>query len=247
MSIKSPLRSSSLFLGCLSLGLVLNPVAGAVSAVDTAVNLRADTLVLFEPPTDDRVDDSRGGASRPAEVKCIRDRSYALPLTALIPQSGVGLTVEPHPTLMVYVPTTTATHAHLTLRDADTRGLYQSRIKIPQTGGVLQIQLPADSPELAVDETYGWSLALLCQPTQTDMPIASGQIRRVELSDDVQEPSSLLAQASIYGQFGVWHDMLATLATLRQSQPDDQELVASWVQVLQAENLGAIANTPFLN
>ena len=231
----------------MSLGLLLNSDVQAGTTSAATVTLRTNTLVLFDPPTDDRVDNSRGGASRPTDIKCIQDQSYAVPLTALIPRSGVGLTTAPHPTLMVYVPPTQATQAHLTLRDANARGLYQSRIEIPQTGGVMQITLPQDSPELAVDETYQWSLALLCQPTQTDMPIASGQIRRVELPEDPTAASSPLTQAVAYGESGVWHDMLATLATLRQSQPNDQELVANWVQVLQGENLDAIANTPLLN
>ncbi|MBE9068264.1 DUF928 domain-containing protein [Leptolyngbya cf. ectocarpi LEGE 11479] len=211
----------------------------------------AKLMVLFDPPTDERVDNSRGGASRPTETKCSHDDAYGVPLTALIPESGLGLTVAPHPTLLVYVPPTTAPQAHLTLRDENQRGLYQSRIPIPQTGGVLQIALPADSPELAVGQTYHWSLALLCQPTQTDLPIARGQIRRVELSETLSEAlteePSLFSQSAVYGRSGVWHDMLATLVNLRHTQPENSILENNWAEVLQAENLGAIANMPLLN
>ncbi|NEQ53961.1 MAG: DUF928 domain-containing protein [Leptolyngbya sp. SIO3F4] len=208
----------------------------------------SNSSVLFEPPTDEKVDDSRGGASRPAEVKCIHDDAYTFPMRALIPKSGVGLTVSPHPTLLVYVPPTQANQAHLTLRNADQSGLYQSRIQIPQTGGILQIALPADSPELTVGQTYDWSLALLCQPTQTDLPIANGQIRRVELSlDALSEQQSLMAKAIIYGQSGVWHDMLATLVTLLRTQPNNRVLHTNWTAILQSEELDEIADTPWLN
>lgn len=238
MPMKSSLRLYLPLLAILSLGL-------------TVATADAQLMVLFDPPTDERVDNSRGGASRPAETKCSHDDAYGVPPTALIPQSGLGLTANPHPTLLVYVPPTTASQAHLTLRDENQSGLYQSRIPIPQTGGVLPIALPADSPELTVGQTYHWSLALLCQPTQTDLPIARGQIRRVELSvglaEALTEEPSLFSQASVYGRSGVWHDMLATLVTLRQAQPENSILGNNWTEVLQAENLGAIANMPLLN
>ncbi len=213
---------------------------------DMAAASEDASFVLFEPPSDERVDNSRGGASRPTEVKCLHDETYGYPLTALIPQSGVGLTVASHPTLLVYVPATTATWAHLTLRDADYHGLYQSLVEIPETGGVFSLPLPVDSPELEVGKTYHWSLALLCQPTQTDMPITGGQIRRVELSMEAAAPQSLLSQAVTHGRSGVWHDMLANLALLRQTEPQNHRLNGNWAALLQAEDLGAIANTPLL-
>lgn len=236
-------------LGALSLGFWTG-VGATPSALSNISGVSASNLlVLFEPPTDEKVNNSRGGASRPTEVKCIQDDAYGIPLTALIPESGIGLTMAPRPTLLAYVPPTTATDAHLTLRDNAHIGLYQSAVNIPQTGGIIRITLPADSPELTVGETYSWSLALLCQPTQTDMPIVGGQIRRVAQSADMvtMEQQSLHYQAVIYGQAGVWHDMLAALATLRQATSDDGDLDANWVEVLQNENLDAIAHIPLLN
>ncbi|ESA37870.1 hypothetical protein N836_34720 [Leptolyngbya sp. Heron Island J] len=233
------------------LGTLVTP-AMLAETVSTARARRAaaadDSFVIFEPPSDERVDNSRGGASRPAEIKCIHDDGYAHPLTALLPQSGVGLTVAAHPTLLVYVPATTATRAHLTLRNADHSGLYQTQVEIPGTGGIVSLPLPADSPTLEVGKTYHWSLALLCQPTQTDMPITSGQIRRVELaSAALAESQSVLDQTVTYGQSGVWHDMLTNLVQLRQTQPDNQTLNQNWSELLRREKLDAIANMPLLN
>ncbi len=259
MSIKSPIphRLCLTLLGALSLGFLLSAEGYAQLASSSPEPIRANVasvsnpFVLFEPPTDEEVEDSRGGASRPTAMKCMQDEAYSFPLTALIPESGLGLTTAPNPTLLVYVPPTTTTQAHLTLRDADDNGLYQSRVQIPQTGGILSIPLPADSPELAVGNTYHWSLALLCQPTQTDIPIVRGQVRRIELSDDdaaaLAAQPSLLLQALVYGQSGIWHDMLVNLAMLRQTQPENKVLDANWEELLQEENLGAIANTPLLN
>ena len=238
------------FGGLLSAEVKAEKTSFVPTPVRSSITSEPSPLVLFEPPTDEKVDNSRGGASRPTHQKCIQDEANASPLTALIPESGVGLTAAAHPTLLVYVPPTTASQAHLTLRDAEQRGLYQSRIQIPESGGIISITLPDDSPELAVDMTYHWSLALLCQPTQTDMPITSGQIRRVALSDDAAssiEQQPLLSQAVAYGRSGVWHDMLARLAVVRHTQPENTALQSNWVELLQSEELGAIAPFPLLN
>ena len=90
-------------LGSLWLGLNTAARAEPESPVTThlksAVISEPAPLILFEPPNDDRVTTSRGGASRPVAEKCLNDAAYATPLTALIPESGIGLTGEAHPTL----------------------------------------------------------------------------------------------------------------------------------------------------
>lgn len=259
-----------LSLGCsLTLGVALSRGANA-----EVIKTENPHFVLFEPPTDRTLNDSRGGASRPGEVKCLEDEAYPFPLTALIPQSGLGLTANPHPTLLVYVPPTTATQAHFTLRDSNQQGLYQTQLPIAPTGGILNITLPADSPALSVGSHYQWSLGLLCQTPQTDMPIASGQIQRVdapEIAAVANQP--LWLQAKAYGQAGIWYDMLASLVALQQPERYDSgfsgeisgemsdearrepsgearreasdDLSHDWARLLEAEQLGAIAHSPF--
>ncbi|MGD1896189.1 MAG: DUF928 domain-containing protein [Phormidesmis sp.] len=242
-------------------GLLIESVLAGTLAVD--MQLQARRRRLFEPPTEEQDDDSRGGASRSAEVKCADDEVYQAPMTALVPQSGLGLTVKPHPTLLVYVPATTSTRAHFTLKDAGNRGVYQAALPLSATDGILQITLPADSPELLIGSTYEWSLVLLCHSAQTDLPAASGYIRRVEMTEEmteeiseeiaaetieerVTESSLLSAQTVAYGQAGIWHDMLASLVALKQAYPADRVLSDDWAELLQSERLGAIANTPLL-
>lgn len=243
----SALSLSALSLGCsLTLGFALT--AGAHAEL---IKTESPHFVLFEPPTDDTLSESRGGASR-TDVKCAEDDTYPFPLTALIPQSGLGLTARARPTLFVYVPPTTARQAHFTLRDSNHQGLYQTQIPIAPTGGILNITLPTDSPELSVGSRYQWSLGLLCQTPQTDMPIASGQIQRVEAPEAAAVANqSLWARANAYGRAGIWHDMLVSLVAIQQRQPQSPEpvgeLSTDWARLLEAEQLGAIAQSPLLN
>ncbi len=90
-------------------------------------------------------------------------------------------------------------------------------------------------------------MALICQPTQTDIPIVSGKIRRVELDWTLQtqlEKKNSLDQAALYGQAGVWYDMLNSLAQLKKTQPNETTIAANWVHLLNSVGLEEIATKP---
>lgn len=210
-------------------------------------------VVSFEPPNDQQtLDDSRGGASRPTAVKCSQDQAASPSMTPLTPGQKVGLTVAAHPTFFVYIPATSAQQAHFTLKDDNNRGVYQTLLPINNEGGVVGITLPEDKPALEIGKTYSWSVALICQPTQTDTPMVRGQVRRVELQAG-QMPNeinsmilekAILEQAALYGKSGIWYDSINLLAQLRQRQPNNQTLASNWVKLLDSVGLNAIANQP---
>ncbi|MEO8890072.1 MAG: DUF928 domain-containing protein [Coleofasciculaceae cyanobacterium] len=210
-------------------------------------------VVSFEPPDDQKtLDDSRGGASRTTTVKCSQDQAYSPSMTALTPGSKLGLTVASHPTFFAYIPATSAQQAHFTLKDDHDRGVYQTLLPINSAGGVVSITLPEDKPPLELGKTYSWSVALMCQPTQTDTPMVRGQVRRVELKagqmpnqiNSMMSQKAILEQAALYGKSGIWYDSINLLAKLRQAQPNDQTLATNWVKLLDSVGLEAVANQP---
>ncbi|MGC1393310.1 MAG: DUF928 domain-containing protein [Coleofasciculaceae cyanobacterium] len=210
-------------------------------------------IVSFEPPDDKKtIDDSRGGASRPTAVKCSQDQASSLPMTALTPNSRLGLTVASHPTFFAYIPATSAQQAHFTLKDENNRGVYQTLLPINNAGGVVGITLPEDQKPLELGKTYSWSVALMCKPTQTDTPMVRGQVRRVELQagqmpnqiNGMMSEKAMLEQAALYGKSGIWYDSINLLAQLRQRQPNDQTFTTNWVKLLDSVGLEAIANQP---
>lgn len=212
-------------------------------------------IVSFEPPDDQKtIDDSRGGASRPTAVKCSQDQAASPSMTPLTPGQKLGLTVAPRPTFFVYIPATSAQQAHFTLKDDNNRGVYQTLLPINNAGGIVGITLPEDKPPLELGKTYNWSVALICQPTQTDTPMVRGQVRRVELkvgqmpneTDSMRSQKPLLEQAALYGKAGIWYDSVSLLAQLRNTQPSDQTLATNWVKLLDSVGLEAIANQPLL-
>jgi hypothetical protein len=212
-------------------------------------------IVSFEPPDDQKtVDDSRGGASRPTAVKCSQDEAFSPLMTPLTPGPKLGLTVASRPTFFVYIPATSAQQAHFTLKDDKNRGVYQTLLPISITGGVVGITLPEEQPPLELGKTYSWSVALICQPTQTDTPMVRGQVRRVEQKvgqmpnypNRMMSQKALLEQAASYGKAGIWYDSLNLLAQLRKTQPTDHTIASNWVKLLDSVGLEAIANQPLL-
>ncbi len=204
-------------------------------------------IVKFEPLDDQQLDDSRGGASRPTEVKCSRDEAYRPAMTALLPASKQGLTITPHPTFWVYIPPTSSPQAHFTLKDENNQGVYQAIIPITKTGEIASVSLPENQPPLEVGKTYQWSVALICQPSQTDIPLVSGKVRRVEPDSALRTElgkSTSLEQAASYGKAGMWYDMLNSLAQLKKSQSSDTTIAANWVHLLNSVGLEDIATKP---
>ncbi|NEP00979.1 MAG: DUF928 domain-containing protein [Symploca sp. SIO2E9] len=205
-------------------------------------------IVQFLPPNGDKVDNTRGGASR-AEIKCSQDQAYRPPLRVLLPASNQGLTVATHPTFLVYLPKTSAPRVHFTLRDENNRGVYQTTLPIVKTGGIVSISLPEEQPPLELGKTYQWSVALICQLAQTDIPFASGKVRRVAINSALSsqlDNNNLLQQASSYGQAGIWYESLVILAQLRKTRPDDQVITDNWLQLLNSVGLEEIAAEPLL-
>jgi len=209
-------------------------------------------IVNFKPFGDEEPEDTRGGASRPTDIKCSRDQAYSPPMTSLLPVSQQGLTVATHPKFWVYIPQTSAPQAHFTLKDENNRGVYQTRFPIQKAGRIVSISLPQEQSPLELGKTYHWSVALICQPTQTDIPIVGGKIKRVEPNSALITHQSvgtsseqLLEAAAAYGRAGYWYDMLNSLAQLRQTHPDDQIITTNWVHLLNSEGLEEIVTKPF--
>jgi len=257
-------------LALLSWGMVMAFSLPASAQTKSHLDLPAETAsneqslsVIFEPPTDDRADDSRGGASRTA-VKCRDDIASAtlpeqireIPLTALMPENNRGLTIASHPSFFVYIPTTSARQIYFSLKDANNRGIYQATLPISGNAGVVQISLPQEQNPLEIGQTYQWSVGLMCQRTQTDMPWVTGKIERIQLEANLASqlsPTPSLQQAVLYGQSGLWYDLLSTLFQLNKSAgldnlsaTDSNLLNQNWSNLLGSVGLNAIAHEPLL-
>ncbi|MCT7962938.1 DUF928 domain-containing protein [Laspinema sp. D1] len=203
--------------------------------------------VTFEPPTNERLNDSAGGASRQGGF-CPQDGMVEGPsLMPILPDTKEGLTVSERPTLFVYVPQTKAAQGYFILKDETEDYYYQTQVSIPQEGGIVRLTLPESAPALEVGTTYQWSFVVACElPARADSPRVEGWLQRVEPTAKLNNYRGVdsIEAATSYGAEGIWYDAVTTLAHLRQSQPETYN--QEWVDFLSSVGLENVANEPIL-
>ena len=222
----------------------------------TLVSLGAiGAAVAFEPPPgQDMPQKTAGGGVRggncPAVLGAATDTT---PLTLLLPESGLGLTVNDRPTFMAYVPPTTAAEVEFTIRDEEEEYAYRTNVPVDGNGGVVSISLPENLPPLEAGKDYMWSVAMICAPSDRMQDVvARGFIRRIEADSNLTSQLANmdpLSQAYAYGKEGIWFENLNVLAELRKAQPTNPDLAASWEKLLRSEavKLEAIADAALVD
>ncbi|MEQ8468358.1 DUF928 domain-containing protein [Coleofasciculus sp. E1-EBD-02] len=186
---------------------------------------------------------------------CSTDESLSPSLTPLTPNTVQGLTenqdtvdeyptltVSDHPSFFVYVPKTSATTGEFILTNQQgTQEIHYALVTLPETPGIISVKLPTNLDPLEIGQVYQWSFSLKCHDSDaTGNPTVLGWIERTEpnpaLEKDLDKVKPL-ELAALYGNYGVWHDLLATLVELRLSHPEDSNLTMMWENMLKSESV----------
>ena len=220
----------------------------AIAQENSAVVSATTSKVTFNPPAGDKPKTSLAGASR-SIGQCINQAENSeIPFSPLLPVAAQGLTAASHPTVLAYIPQTSAQQALFSWRDENNNEHYQTILPINNQGGVISLTLPEDAPPLEVDKNYQWSLAIMCNGRlQPDSPVIQGHIRRVALEptmSDRLKNANPLETAAIYGEAGIWYETVATLAQLKTAEPDDQNVASNWADLLTSVGLENISQAP---
>lgn len=196
-----------------------------------------------------------GGTRSPV---CVTNpRSY---LTALVPMNNVGLTTADYPRFFWFMPQNRAVSAEFSLYDTDEHQiendlLYKTEFKVSGESGIASLKLPEslNLPALEVGNLYFWTVSLVCDADDRTRDISvSGWVKRIEPGTDfTRQLSSVrgIQKANLLAQNGFWFDTLETLAELRCVDPQNPNIAANWVSVLNDDDvvLGQIANQPILD
>lgn len=166
-----------------------------------------------------------GGAVR--DAVCSAEAIENQPLTALVPLSNEGDTVQAYPSFFFYVPFGSdegPTLAEFMLLDEDQRFALEQplRVVLPEGAGIVRLQLPTQTPGLAVGERYNWYFSILCDEWELSKnPSVSGWVVRV----DTDTPET-------------WYESLEAIAQQRQ------ERLEEWRSLLQLYQLESVADEP---
>jgi Domain of Unknown Function (DUF928) len=181
---------------------------------------------------------------------CVQD---ARPLTALLPQTNLGLTTDEYPQFFWYIPKTRAKTLKFSLfqgteQDPTQALVYETTLTIPGTSGIMSFTLPKGEPvpPLALNKLYSWSIALNCATDDAiSNPHIEGWVQRVALPTSLKNQ---LAKAKpsdrpqLFAQNQLWFDTVSSLATLRCQNPANPDTTASWKQLLKSVKLDKIAD-----
>lgn len=268
---KSPLYLATLS-AALSLGIALIPRSTQVQAqsqlIAQAISssfLESVHLSFKSPPPDGEPKQSGTTGTR---GECGSDKGSLPFLTPLTPGTIQGLTekkertvseyptltISEYPTFFVYVPQTSAQSVEFVLTDENnTREIYYKDFALPSNPGIVSVKLPADKPPLEIGKVYKWSFIIICKPRDSSHNITVyGWVKRTEPNPALVkalEKATPLERAALYGEYGIWHETLTTLANLRRSQPEESTLVVKWTELLKSESvkLSAISQAPLVD
>ncbi len=212
--------------------------------------------VEFRPPRRGLPGRREGGGTRDP-LACIQGKPAQL--TAVIPQTNLGLTTAAYPRFFWFMPKTSprVKYAEFTLTAVnenleDTTPVYTSTFRISGTPGIASLALPADAtiPPLEMNKDYRWSVSILCNPNNSKQNITvTGWVQRVapgaEFAGQLARSSSH-DRAALYAKNGYWFDTLTILAAEHCAKPNDSALATSWSELMKSVNLEAIATQPLV-
>jgi hypothetical protein len=132
--------------------------------------------------------------------------------------------------------------------ERDGKGIYQTRVNLSGTPGIVTIQLPANAPELERGKDYKWLVSMVCGSGAPEDSFVEGSVRRIRPDSTLSQidRAKPLDKVALYAKNGAWFDTVATLAALRKVQPNDPQVALAWKNLLKDAGLGAIANAPLM-
>jgi len=216
-----------------------------------APSLAQNKKVVFNPPSGSAPKTTTGAATRDVG-SCLRDSSRnSKETTAILPQSQYGLTIASRPELLIYKNKTSAKQMLFSLKDDSGEQVYQTFMPVPPVSGVLAIAMPKEAPELMVNKKYKWTVAVICgKSLRPDSPTIEGWIQRVPESSALAsklQSANPLEKIALYGENGLWYDLVSSLNKLRIASPSDQYLSNAWEKLIKDNGIKSVERTSLAN
>jgi hypothetical protein len=188
------------------------------------------------------------GTARPVEqVSCFNKGSH---ITVLSPHNNVVTTVSAQPTLFWHIPKTQAKSADFFVVDEEDNIVYQTKLALIGTPGVVKLALPR-TVVLETGKEYQWTLTLNCNPAdETQMEMVEGKIKRTALTSTQKSQLAAakqpLEQAEVYAKAKIWQETISILAQMRQERPSDRTANTAWKELLESVGLKDVASAPLI-
>jgi hypothetical protein len=200
--------------------------------------------VRYKPPSRTAPKRTDGTGSRGCEGS-LATKTGMIPL---VPDGVMGLTTAKHPTFFWYMPTATPVQFVLIEPGVPTP-LVRQRVEVA-SAGIVQFQLPEDTPELVPDKEYRWSLTMICTRSNRESagPYVQSWITRVTSNPELtkqlaaieklgSQSERLRQQAEVYAQAGIWFDALAAISAAYTADTQNKTLLEDRFSLLEQVKL----------
>jgi len=162
-------------------------------------------------------------------------------VAALIPATDGEFTADAYPTIFVKVPQSQPVTAEFIFWDENSQPIYQTKVPLTGTPGIISFKLPNSAGPLAIGKRYKWTVAVICDNSdRTGDLVVKGWLQRAEVSSALStqlNSADPLQKAKLYAQNRFWYDTVAILIELRRSRPTDVQVTAEWQELLQSVGL----------
>jgi hypothetical protein len=158
-----------------------------------------------------------------------RGWTTSLPAIYVLAPDHTGLTTRAQPTFFWYQSGPTNTRMELTLIARGKPGwLLRVGLDKAEQAGIHRLSLERYRVTLTPGVVYRWSVALVPNPNGRSQDlIASDTIQRIEPDAELTSKlsgTSGWSRASVYGNYGIWYDLLETINDEIETMPKRREL-----------------------
>lgn len=165
-------------------------------------------------------------------------------MTAMLPVKYFGYTLKARPSLLVYIPyqSIEKNKLEIELRLSENE-IKKIVIEAPKKAGVVYIPFPSELPSLAENEPYRWILTYICKtPEGSETVSVSGGIERIPTSQGNKISQTIKSanfedKIRIYGEYGIWYDLIDEIAQKIISDPQNKEISNLWKDLLSERNV----------
>lgn len=166
------------------------------------------------------------------------------PLTALVPESNWGRTLEARPTLWFYVPYSpeSVLGGEFVLQDeAGNNDIYRLPFQLSQTPGLVRLTIPDTQEPLKKGNWYRWYFTLFCDRGNDKPPgliFVQGWVQQIPLTPTLENQLNAAKprEDQVYIANRIWFDALNHVANLRFAnslQVSDED----WRTLLQGKGV----------
>jgi hypothetical protein len=162
------------------------------------------------------------------------------PLLALTPD-GLASSAQALPSFWFYLPQIEYPDRvvlEFVLRDEDDRLVYEATFKPTHQGEITSFQLSESTTfkGLVEGKVYHWYLSVIHEAEdRAHDDVVEGWVQRVPLSPTIAQQlqqATPLEKVQIYQDANLWPEAIATIASLRQIQPNDPLISQTWRQLV---------------